>query len=282
MAEARFLASRESRQEGLQSRKKRHEDLHQFWASLKAYLHKWDQRLDAIVAENTNDQPARSEDDKRRIAVELNGLADDLRQLKRHCVSDDSSVMMFLDSTGSSSSSHGKDDTVRWRSIVPVLDRELPPTDLRLLHDEFSKHHDKLDQVRMNLLPKGKFVFRKYREALKRQQQEETSLLRTPPTTDTTTSTGGPCSTTKSDVADVKVERHEKVARDSTARCSLERLDSVRVVLDAQGRAYRKQDGPSPTCPDQTPAEPPFLQLDVVEGESALILRNIQNSTIEL
>jgi hypothetical protein len=50
---------------------------------LKAYLHKWDQRLDAIVAENTNDQPARSEDDKRRIAVELNGLADDLRQLKR-------------------------------------------------------------------------------------------------------------------------------------------------------------------------------------------------------
>jgi len=47
----------------------------------------------------------------------------------------------------------------------------LPISDIRILHLEFSKQQDKLDQIKAKLLPKGKFIFRRYREALQRQEE---------------------------------------------------------------------------------------------------------------
>ena len=60
--------------------------------------------------------------------------------------------------------------TLRRNCLSSTEVPELPPADVRLLHQEFTTLATQLEQVKEKLLPQTKFTFKKYRAAMKQQQ----------------------------------------------------------------------------------------------------------------
>jgi hypothetical protein len=115
--------------------------LHAFWTVLRSKLSKWEVSLDQL--EEKLPQGI--------IRQELEDLKEELQQLRKHCLA---STVCFDD----------------WE--VP----DLPVADLRLLHTEFTKYSTKWETTKDRLVPKGKFVFRRYREEVAKRKANGISL----------------------------------------------------------------------------------------------------------
>jgi len=138
--EARFLEAREARAAAQRPRRQsHHENLHEFWNSLRQDLAAWQYRLDALEQHET---PIQTASQRTKCRENLDILLRDLQRLRRNCLSS---------------------------TDVP----ELPPADVRLLHQEFTTLATKLDQVRQDLIPPTKFTFKRYHAAMQQQQQQQ-------------------------------------------------------------------------------------------------------------
>jgi hypothetical protein len=134
--EARFLEAREVR--AARPRRKVHQDLAHFWSSLQGEWSKWESRLDALLQE---ERPHTASQRKESMET-LDILLADLQNLRRQCLSSTSNV-------------------------------ELPPADVRRLYQDFTNLATRLDQAREEIISPTKFIFKRYRAAMK---GKETSL----------------------------------------------------------------------------------------------------------
>jgi hypothetical protein len=147
-AEARFLESREKRFQERSNRSKHHrpnnDDVVSFWKCTRDMLQQWSDRLHDIIPENDN-RTCLTAAQRIRTEAQLDSLLLELQQLRKQCllVNDES------------------------------RDFELPLADVRLLHEEFTKHAMKLDTVRQQLCPPTKFVFKRYRAAMRERAENE-------------------------------------------------------------------------------------------------------------
>ena len=162
-AEAKFLESQKARTDSLRYKATRHrkeEALNAFWASLKEYLSSWNDLLEQLSA--AHPVAAITEEEKRNVHLELSELQERLKRLRKNCLSTSCEI---LDENAATSG-----------ELLPMPPDEMPLTDIRLLHNEFTHCQAKMDEVRQKILPRGKFVFRRYREALSRQEQGRAPL----------------------------------------------------------------------------------------------------------
>ena len=142
--EAQFLQSRKARAENRRHHTEcRREALNTFWAALKSRLASWRERLHALKI----DVPC-TEEQKRTLRLTFCQLEDELKQFRKSCL------------TESSLTQEISGDLWNMTDLMTV-------TDISMLHAEFSKCQTELDKIRRIALPKGKFVFRRYREALR-------------------------------------------------------------------------------------------------------------------
>lgn len=109
-----------------------HQDLHDFWSALREDLRQWDSRLEALLRQ---EHPHTASQRKEAIET-LHFLLADLQNLRRQCLSS--------------------------------TDIELPPADVRLLHEQFTNLATRLDQARDEIVPPTKFIFKRYRDAMRR------------------------------------------------------------------------------------------------------------------
>jgi hypothetical protein len=133
--EQQFLLSRQARSSdsapsGRSQHRLHSEELYAFWAQLKSRLSAWNETL-----RHLKEHPGGTG----TIRQGMEDLKQGLQLLRRHCLA---STVCFHD----------------WD--VP----ELPVADLRLLHAEFTKCSTTWETIKEHLIPKGKFVFRRYRE----------------------------------------------------------------------------------------------------------------------
>jgi hypothetical protein len=165
--------------------------LHAFWTILRRKLSHWNKRL--VTVEETYQNNANTDDNnnnnnknttnnnnhnnsnsnKQDGLDALERLRLELEQWRKHCMSMSTAsttsststtiptIINGVDSSDSNKKEEEEDD--KW--LVP---EELSLTDLKLLHGELTKCSDQWEAVRDRLFPKGKFIFRRYREALAR------------------------------------------------------------------------------------------------------------------
>jgi hypothetical protein len=165
--EQQFLLSRQARTTARsssqnQNRHQHSEDLHAFWTVLRSKLSSWEEKLDLLLQQKPSSQGAAM------IHQELEDSKEELQQLRKHCLAS---------STGGSSSFED------WE--VPA---DLPVADLRLLHTEFTKYSTKWETAREQLIPKGKFIFERYRQEVARRKAQGIPLDAPASTTPSTTS----------------------------------------------------------------------------------------------
>ena len=131
--EARFLEAREART--ARSTRRPHHDLHTFWSALREDVRQWESRLETLLRE---EHPHTASQRKESIE-KLHALLTDLQNLRRQCLSS--------------------------------TDIELPPADVRLLHEQFTTLAMRLDQARDEIIPPTKFTFKRYRAAMSRNME---------------------------------------------------------------------------------------------------------------
>jgi hypothetical protein len=131
-----FLQNQQARTIDRPHRQKATEELYAFWTRLRSELSEWDQRLKGLeeLSSTTHLYLRRQSS--------LLELQHELERIRKHCLA---STLYYDD----------------W----PVPE-SLPVADLRLLHAECTKYSQKLEAYKERFLPKGKFVFKRYREAL--------------------------------------------------------------------------------------------------------------------
>lgn len=156
--EALFLESRREREE---NRTKRHlrsqktqEKRQRALEILKAQLKEWSGELEDIVKEAST----KSEDGKRKLRMRFAKHDDNLKQLRKECLSTDS-LSSLLHILGQSSMNDISSDDDQEDEIVTV-------SDFGILHSQFSECQSRLDRCRKETLPRGKFLFKRYRQAL--------------------------------------------------------------------------------------------------------------------
>jgi len=195
--EADFLAARQARSLARESKnggdaQRRKEERNAFWDSVKTFFRQWTQRLEALNALNDNEQPNQqqletpmNEQQKRIIQMKLTQLKDELQLFRKHCLStssfeDDLSVRQHQQQLGEKSSEVARDDLTTSTVVTPPP--HLPLSEIRILHQEFAKYQQRFEQVKHTLLPKGKFVFSRYRQAMAlqttQQKQGDSTLIR--------------------------------------------------------------------------------------------------------
>jgi len=196
-AEAQFLEGRKTRADTFKphtERRRRTDDLHSFWASVKGFRAAWSEQLDRLSiqpAAPTDTAGDRSGDaaidatstvtisnivrslegEKRRIHLGLCRLQDELEHHRKQCFAHAASS----DNVNESKARNENIDTDSF-PVLLIPPQELPLSDLRLLHTEFSQCRAALDQKRNELLPKGKFVFRRFREAVRLRGRQEKEI----------------------------------------------------------------------------------------------------------
>jgi len=244
MAEANFLANREARNLHRASPRSRKEsdDLDSFWSSVKTYLKDWNDRLACLANEPTN-----NEADKRRLQEKFNDLLWQLQSVRKVCLSSlETSETAIVD-------------------IAPPPP-DLPLADVRHLHQELTQCQDALEKMKTELLPKGKFVFRRYREAMRKREEEMQSGA----------------GVNNGDSSGRRANAQTKIATAATNAPSLQSLETkrravqdlldVEVLVDSKGKVVMK-DG---TAIERETILP-------LEGESStLSLRKLRNCTVTL
>jgi hypothetical protein len=169
--EQRFLQSRQARLVAASSSVARNEELSIFWSELRRLLKEWNGRLleyqhqhqtteeNTNVSNNNDNDPADLRDGGSLFRQELQDLKEELQGLRQHC--------LHAAAAAASSINSNTTPTNFYDWSVPT---ELPNADLRLLHAEFTRCSTSWESVYQELFPKGKFIFRRYREELARRK----------------------------------------------------------------------------------------------------------------
>jgi hypothetical protein len=250
MAEAQFLESSKARTERL---REKHEHIRQsaetrttFWTSVRSYLDTWSQRLNELV-ELHRETVSLSEDEKQLINLALCRLKDELSDLKRKCLSSHVAV------TENSST-----------NPLPSVPDDLPFGDLRLLHDELKRHQDKLNKVKLQLLPKGKFVFKRYRQVVEQLRQEGKELYNS-----------NDVSTVTVDV-DLEEQKERSTEEEECMPNTICNLAYVSIVVDESGTICIESLLASSGDRNEEESE------RCISMDGAVVLKNISHSTISL
>ena len=160
--------------------------------------------------------------------------------------------------------------------------------DVRLLHRELTQCQEVWDKTKRMLLPKGKFVFRRYREAVRQREEKEKNA-----TDDSGKRSDCSNSTSVDDAASAqaktspntfqqKSEPSSSEERD-TERGTLKDLDHADILVDVNGRVelllQNKEDGTTMVAAET----PTLLPIDYhTSSASTLILRNLHSCTVRL
>jgi hypothetical protein len=302
-AEAQFLEARKSRAENARlhtDRRRRTDDLQDFWAAFKAFRSAWTRKLEQIQREESaststsastdidmdihtrgsdNEAVALplvvSESDKRRVRLELCGLQDELELRRKQCFSQAPAAIQMIQHDDAQPQQQTSSLSSFPAFTLPA--HELPLPDLRLLHAEFTQCRAELDRKRNMLLPKGKFVFQRYREAI--QLQQDANMM-----TDADKSTIDSSSPTEllqlmpvpavSDSSSVSVaaataHRDSKHTLENVSDCEIQVYTDGRVRISCK----KKQEESEDSTMDR------ILQLEALDS-SPLVLSNIQNSNV--
>ena len=155
MNEARFLESQKARLEARNksSRRQRAQELAVLSSALQSKLASWTHKLQALQGSSEH------------LSLELSSLQSELRELKKHCISGGHST------------------------LLPTVPDHVPLADLQRWHQTFADCQKQLDRVRDELLPESRFVFERYRKALREhlanpdEPQESTTSAQTAPAT---------------------------------------------------------------------------------------------------
>ena len=307
-AEAQFLESRKARTDNASQslhteRRRRTDDLQEFWTAFKAFRASWTLQLariqllteeecegeceastetdtsESVAVENADVAVAvvvDSEGDKRRVRLELCGLQDELELRRKQCFSQahtTNTVSAIQIQTSVSSSNF---------PTFKLPAHELPLPDLRQLHAEFTQCRADLDRKRNTLLPKGKFVFQRYREAIRLQQEEETSLNIMMTRADKATINSS--SPIKVPVVPIPVSESSAASMAATAtthqhdsiKHTLENIMDCEVQVYTDGRAHISSKNKQEENKD---SDRIIIQLEALDS-SPLVLSNIQNSNV--
>lgn len=155
-AEALFLESRREREENRTQRHLRSQNIQEkrqrALEMLKTRLKEWTCELEQI----TSNACAETEEDKRNLRIHFAKHDDKLKHLRKECLSTDSlsSLLQILGQSSTSDGNSSDDD-----EFVTV-------SDFGVFHAQFSECQARLDRCRKEKLPRGKFLFRRYRQAL--------------------------------------------------------------------------------------------------------------------
>lgn len=279
MTEASFLAAREARnsrrpESASRNRKEKQEGLHDFWSSIHAFLKAWNDRLTKLS--RTVDGPEqstdnKSENEKRQLKEGITRLAMEIQIVRKICLSTAAEATAFQ--------TDHVDDSESAKiigMIAPPPEGDLPLPDARLLHRELTECQTKLDKAKSRLLPKGKFVFRRYREAVRKREEK---MLQEALGDDLASGLTGPGTT----AALIFEEDHENsVAKQpsqnlflGTEHRTLQNLEDMDIVVDSSGRAQLKKR----TC------EPCRVEIETFtfpSNTSNIILRNLRNCIVSL
>lgn len=173
--EERFLQSRLARQKkkndrdaGDSNKSSKTDSLHAFWNVLRRKLKRWQERLAAVEEECNRNDDKKDSKNHQDARTELERLRLQLNQWRKYCLSNNIASTTDI-------ASHGDEDG----ELLEILPEDLPVSDLRLLHTEFTKYSSMWDDVHDRLFPKGKFVFRRYREELARRKIQQEDLAKT-------------------------------------------------------------------------------------------------------
>jgi hypothetical protein len=247
MAENKFLVSSKARTELL---REKHDHIRQladkrneFWTALRSYFAGWNDRLDRIDELYGHKSASLTENEKQNMQLDFTRLKEELSVVRKRCLSSCPDPADFVSDDGS--------------DRLPTPPESLPFGDLRLLHDELQKLQDKLDTIKSKVLPKGKFVFIRYHQAvdLLRAQGKDLSQLES-----------------------VKMESVSTESRNSLDNAidlpgsTIRGLDHVSVQVDNLGTIRIWALGAL--------HEPPTLFNLSIDG--SVVLRDLSHSTVEL
>ena len=209
--EAQFLEGQKRRNDNLAKTRRNTEVLDAFWKALRKYLQKWDSDLDALRVSTTVTAKQR-----REISDEFNRLEVTLKSLQ--C------------------------DSLAFDQV------ELPISDIRLLHKEFTMRATRLNQDREELCPSTKFVFQRYRAAMKEQNSQ------------------------------IMVEETPKLTHATirpmilTNRNAIHDLHDVAIVEESNGRVRIQSDSGKVSVCDTTNEK----------SSSSIILQNLRNCRVQM
>lgn len=282
--ETSFLESQRARTENLGGhRREKTERLHAFWASLKKYLSAWNERLQELDTGQASPLSLTDEADKRRVHLKLSELADELKELRKTCLSSTTTPTAIVVQATENINAASRAQRELLSMIVPPPADELPATDLRLLHRDFSQCQTNLDACRNRLLPKGKFVFGRYRQALL-QKQVAAALLEGHETTTHkrrgTTSACGP--DTCSPAATDSVARMKEAVEN--LKTTLQDLVNVRAVVHADGRVEITSKATLDLDKDDSSlaGRQGRIVHQLGDGTGQLVVRNLRDCTVTL
>ena len=280
MAEASFLAEREARKSrrptsaSSSHRKEKQEGLHDFWSSIRAFFKDWNNRLTNLASAVDGPEPAtdnKSESEKRQLKEGLTRLSMEIQIVRKICLSTAAETTAFqIDHAG---------DAESYKiigMISPPPDGDLPLPDARLLHRELTECQTKLDKTKNCLLPKGKFVFRRYREAVRKLEEKRLQELLVDDRAAGLTGQG-------TDLGTLYEENHENsVIKQSsqnffleTGRRTLQNLKDMDIVVDSSGSVQLEKQ----TC---EPSRVETESFTFSSNSSNMILRNLQNCSVLL
>jgi hypothetical protein len=161
-SEALFLESRREREESRTQRHRRTQKIQEkrqlALELLKERLNEWNSELDHIVDTDTTS----SEEEKRILRMRFATHDDRLKLLRKECLSTDSlsSLLQVL---------HHHSDNID--VCLHDEDENLTVSDFGIFHSQFSACQSRLDRCRKEKLPRGKFIFKRYRQALENSDQ---------------------------------------------------------------------------------------------------------------
>ena len=280
MAEASFLAAREARNShrpiSATNRKDKQEGLHEFWSSVHAFLKDWNDRLTTLAAADAQEHATinKSESEKRHLQEQFVRLAHEIQWVRKICLSTANSAEATTIVVPSDDQGDNSERSKIIAMISPPPEGDLSLVDTRLLHRELTECQSKLDKTKIRLLPKGKFVFRRYREAVrKRDEQRRQDGLRSDGDNGPTGEDAGSRSELdRENSAELQATQNPLFG---TERRALQDLENVDILVDSSGRARLQHRAGDPS---RVEAE----TITFPSNTSTMILRNLNNCTVSL
>lgn len=313
--EQSFLESRRIRFENRAINTRKYVDndrkdlLDSFWVRLKDRVKEWNHELDRIATREvssldgsvteTKRLPLQDENEKRQVQLELLKLSKYLKTLRKHCLTTTTSLSSSssVDPRSVEGFAQRQTSSLLMESDVMaiIVPDEMPLTDVRLLHKEFTICQAKLDKIYDEILPKGKFVFKRYREAIEKQQQEQKIQNLKDNAVEIVGKNEGATTdaTNKETLAHAEAESRQREEEDKE-RGILRGYRNTSVVVQSNGRIETKSISPEfydvtnieesdVNCSsDQSGVQVQTKSTEVMSTSSSLILKDIQNCTIEL
>jgi len=281
--EARTLRLQKQKTDNLNTANQNHEKreaLHSFWSRFRQEIHQWNDRwaalkkcenndggesgIDATKAPQSQSSSSSLAEQRIHLRTAFADLRTELDALRKHSLTTTSSAFETATATSAVTKNQYALSLQEWE--VPP---DLPQTDLRLIHTELTKCATAMEQAKQKLLPKAKFVFHRYRQALLLQQQqtpEEQSASGQQAVTD--------------DIQKTKTTgllESKKGPLEDREQCWIRVSADEEVTIQPKSIHENNENDPG----DNQQREASMMKLSVAD-ESSLVIRNVKDSSITL